>query len=127
MNILLIFPGIEHGVTTYSDRGGWAPILFGYPAITLPHLAALVPKEHEVEIINENYDKIDFDADVDLVGITSLTMTAPRVYRIADEFRKRGKTVVIGGFHASALPEEAKEHADSVVAVSYTHLTLPTN
>lgn len=115
MKILLIFPGIEHGVTTSKDRGGWAPILFGYPAITLPHLAALVPNNHNVEIINENYDEIDFNADADLIGITSLTMTAPRVYQIADEFRKRGKTVVIGGFHASALPTEAKEHADSVV------------
>lgn len=42
-------------------------------------------------------------------------MTSTRVYQIADEFRKRGKTVVIGGFHALALPEEAKQHADSVV------------
>jgi len=115
MKILLVFPQIKHGVTTCEDRGSWAPILFGYPAITLPHLAAMTPNGHDIEIINENYDKLDFNADVDLVGLTSLTMTAPRVYEIADEFRKRGKTVVIGGFHASALPEEAKEHADSVV------------
>jgi len=115
MKILLVFPSIEHGVATSKDRGSWAPILFGYPAITLPHLAAVTPKGHEIEIINENYDKLDFDIDVDLVGITSLTMTAPRVYTIADEFRKRGKAVVIGGFHASALPKEAKQHADSVV------------
>ncbi len=115
MKILLIFPAIEHGVSTIEDRGGWFPILFGYPSITLPHLAAITPKEHEIEIINENYDKIDFNKEVDLIGITSLTMTAPRVYQIADEFRKRGKTVIIGGFHASALPEEAKQHADSVV------------
>jgi radical SAM superfamily enzyme YgiQ (UPF0313 family) len=38
-----------------------------------------------------------------------------RAYEIADSFRKRGKTVVIGGYHATALPEEAKQHADSVV------------
>ena len=72
MKILLIFPRIEHGVTTYKDRKGWAAILLGYPAITLPHLAALTPRKHEVEIINENYDDIDFNQDVDLVGITCL-------------------------------------------------------
>lgn len=115
MEILLIFPRIEHGVTTYKDKKRWAAILLGYPAITLPHLAALTPRKHEVEIINENYDDIDFDQDVDLVGITCLTMTSKRVYEIADEFRKRGKTVVIGGYHATALPEETKQHADSVV------------
>lgn len=115
MKILLVFPAIEHGVATAKDRGSWIPILFGYPAITLPHLAALTPKGHDIEIIDENYDKINFDKDVDLVGITSLTMTAPRVYHVADNFRKRGKTVIIGGFHASALPKEAKQHADSVV------------
>lgn len=115
MNILLIFPGIEHGVSTYKDKGKWSPILLGYPAITLPHLAALTPKKHSIEIINENYDNIDFDKDVDVVGITCLTMTSSRVYEIADEFRKRGKIVVIGGYHASALPEEVKQHADSVV------------
>jgi len=53
--------------------------------------------------------------DVDLVGITCYTMTAPRVYEIADEFRRRGKTVVLGGYHPTAMPEEAKQHADSVV------------
>jgi radical SAM superfamily enzyme YgiQ (UPF0313 family) len=124
MYILLIFPRIEHGVVTYRDKGSAASILLGYPAITLPHLAALTPKRHSVEIINENYDDINFDKKVDLVGITCLTMTAPRVYQIADEFRRRGKTVVIGGYHASALPEEAKQHADSVV-IGEAELTWP--
>jgi len=59
MKILLIFPGIEHGVTTHNERGGWAPILFGYPAITLPHLAALVPKKHEVEIQSLSFSEFD--------------------------------------------------------------------
>ena len=115
MKILLIFPRIDHGATTYEDKGSWSSILFGYPIITLPHLAALTPKKHFVKIVNENYDDIDFDEDADLVGITCYTMTAPRVYEIADEFRKRGKKVVLGGYHPTALPKEAKQHADAVV------------
>jgi radical SAM superfamily enzyme YgiQ (UPF0313 family) len=115
MNLSLIFPRIEHGVTTHSDRGSWGSIIFGYPEITLPHLAAMTPRDYSVEITNENYENIDYDKPVDLVGITSYTMTAPRVYNIADKFREKGVTVVLGGYHPSALPNEAIQHADSIV------------
>ncbi len=115
MKILLIFPKIEHGVTTHKDKGSWGSIIFGYPSITLPHLAALTPKKHSVKILNENYEDIDYEEEYDLIGITCLTMTAPRVYEIADEYRKRGMKVVLGGYHPSALPKEAKEHADSII------------
>ena len=115
MKILLIFPRIEHGASTFRDKGSWTSILFGYPIITLPHLAALTPKKYDVKLVNENYEDINFDEPVDLVGITSYTMTAPRVYEIADEFRRRGKKVVLGGYHPTALPHEAKQHADAVM------------
>ena len=49
------------------------------------------------------------------MGITVLTKTALRAYQIADAYRKKGVCVVLGGIHPSALPEEAKEHADAVV------------
>jgi len=115
MKVLLVFPAITHGMTTVKDKGSWRRIIAGYPIITLPHLAAITPNEHEVKILNENYDDINFDEDVDVVGITCYTMTAPRVYEIADEFRKRGKTVILGGYHPTAMPDEAKQHADSVI------------
>ena len=115
MKILLIFPAIEHGMTTIKDRNSWRRIITGYPIITLPYIAALTPTEHEVKIINEIYDDIDFDEDVDLIGITCYTMTAKRVYEIADEFRKRGKTVILGGYHPTAMTEEALQHADCII------------
>lgn len=116
MKILLVFPKIEHGASTFKDKDSWESILFGYPIITLPHLAGITPKKHVVKIVNENYDTLDFDEKkVDLVGITCYTMTAPRVYEIADEFRKRGIPVVLGGYHPTAMPDEAKQHADSIV------------
>ena len=115
MKILLIFPRVEHGQTSIKDKGSWSAFLFGNPIITLPHIAAITPEKHDVKIVNENYDDIDFDADVDLVGITCYTMTAPRVYEIAAEFRRRGKIVVLGGYHPTAMPEEAKQHADSII------------
>ncbi|MFO8077502.1 MAG: radical SAM protein [Thermoplasmatota archaeon] len=115
MKVLLVFPKIEHGATTVEDKGSWTSIVLGYPIITLPHLATITPRKYDVELVNENYEHLDFDTDADLIGITTYTMTAPRVYEIADEFRSRGKKVVLGGYHATALPEEAKQHADSVV------------
>ena len=124
MNIQIVFPRIEHGVVTFQDRGSWSSIILGYPAITLPHIAAITPKNYNVEIVDENYEDIDFDKNIDLVGITCLTMTSPRVYKIAEEFRKRGKTVVLGGYHPTALPNEAKQHADAVV-VGEAEITWP--
>ncbi|MEF8848927.1 MAG: radical SAM protein [Candidatus Thermoplasmatota archaeon] len=115
MKILLVFPEIKHGMTTVEDKKSWRNIILGYPIITLPHIAAITPDKYDVKIVNENYEDIDFNSDADLIGITCYTMTAPRVYQIADEFRKKGKTVVLGGYHATAMPEEALEHADSVI------------
>jgi len=115
MKILLVFPRIGHGVTTYKDKNSWRKIVVGYPIITLPHIASITPTKHSIKIINENYDDIDFNEDIEVVGITCYTMTAPRVYEIADEFRKRGKTVILGGYHPTALPEESIQHADSIV------------
>jgi radical SAM superfamily enzyme YgiQ (UPF0313 family) len=78
-------------------------------------LAAVTPKNHTMEMVDEAVEKVDFDTDVDLVAITTFTRSAPRAYEIADEFRKRGKKVVLGGYHVSALPNEAIKHADSIV------------
>lgn len=88
---------------------------FQLPPLALPVLAGLTPDHHEIKIIDENIDNIDFNSGADLVAITSMTSTAPRAYEIADRFRSRGAKVVMGGIHASALPEEALQHADSVV------------
>lgn len=59
-----------------------------------------------------------------MVAITTLTVTANRAYRIADRFRKKGVKVILGGPHASAMPEEAKSHADAV-AIGNAETTLP--
>lgn len=115
MKILLVFPRVEHGQTTIKDKGSWNAKLFGNPIITLPHMAAITPEEYDVKIVNENYMTLDFDEECDLVAISCYTMTAPRVYEIADEFRRRGKTVFLGGYHPTAMPDEAIQHADSVI------------
>ena len=86
------------------------------PPLTLEQLYALTPEDYEVKIIDERIgDKIDYNGKYDLIGITAFTAYANRAYEIADEFKKRNKKVVLGGYHPSALPDEAKKHADSVV------------
>jgi len=86
-----------------------------YPSITLEQLISVTPDKHEVEFIDERWQDVDLNWNGDLVGISTLTPSAYHAYEIADEFRKGGKTVVLGGYHPSALPEEAKQHADAVV------------
>jgi len=85
------------------------------PSLTLPHLAALAPDDVEVVIENDFFGEVDYEEKVDLVGITSYTSRALRAYEIADEFRRRGVPVVMGGIHVSLVPDEAAEHADTVI------------
>ncbi|MEM2089709.1 MAG: radical SAM protein [Candidatus Pacearchaeota archaeon] len=79
-------------------------------------LRALTPKEIKITITDENLGgKINFDSDADLILLLSvITAAAPKAYRIAYEFKKRGKTVGIGGPHPSVAPEEALEFCDFV-------------
>jgi radical SAM superfamily enzyme YgiQ (UPF0313 family) len=83
--------------------------------LTLPLMAALTPTQHEITVVDENVEPIDFDLPVDLVAITALTPIAPRAYEVADEFRRRGVRVVLGGVHPSLMADEAAKHADAVV------------
>ncbi len=83
--------------------------------LTLPLMAALTPSKYDIAVVDENVEPIDFDVDADLIAITALTPTAPRAYEIADEFKRRGKKVVLGGVHPSLMADEALTHADAVV------------
>jgi radical SAM superfamily enzyme YgiQ (UPF0313 family) len=86
-----------------------------FPPLSLLQVAALTPPEHEVAMQDEAVRDLDLTEPCDLVGMTAFTSSAPGAYDVADTFRARGIPVVIGGMHASACPEEALEHCDSVV------------
>jgi len=95
--------------------------LYGRPnAITGPLILGRILKDagHEVEVYEELYADTDFFKikDVDLFCLYTMTSSAPRAYWLADEIHNRTRArVLIGGMHASALPEEAAQHADQVV------------
>ena len=64
--------------------------VFKIPPLGLLNVAAVTPPDIKVSLTDENIDSIDFDKDVDLVGISTMTSAAPRAYEIARQFRKRG-------------------------------------
>jgi radical SAM superfamily enzyme YgiQ (UPF0313 family) len=84
--------------------------------LTLPYLAALTPREWDVELVDEQITDIDFGADVDLVAITTWTLNSYRAYDIARRFRDRKIPVILGGPHTFFHAEEAVEHCDAVAA-----------
>jgi len=85
------------------------------PSLALAVLSSLTPASHKVTVINDVIEEIDYSIPYDLVGITAMTSRVERAYQIADRFRSIGVRVVLGGIHATALPDEAKVHADAVI------------
>lgn len=85
------------------------------PGLVFPLLAAMAPKNWIVEIKLEVIDDVDFDTDVDLIGIGAMGHALFRAFDLATEFRKRGKPVFIGGYMASMVPELVLKYADSVM------------
>ena len=107
MKILLISPE--------RKRKKEEAFLFRLSFLNLPYVAAVTPPDIEVKIIDEAFEEVNFGEKLDLVGLTAQTPVAPRAYQIAAEFKKRGVPVVMGGVHASMLPEEALQHVDAVL------------
>jgi len=110
MNILFVYP-------TRLNASG-KPIKYRkafIPPLALAVLNGLTPEYHNTQIVNDIVEDIDFAGSYDLVAITAMTMQVERAYQIADTFRERGVKVIMGGMHPTILPQEAKQHADSVV------------
>jgi len=112
MKVLLINPENKKSIFAYRPEDVKA---FWFPKLSMPTIAAYTPSDVDVKIIDECVQDIDFNADVDLVGISVMTFLSTRAYEIAAKFRARGVKVVLGGIHVSMCPEEATQHADSVV------------
>jgi radical SAM superfamily enzyme YgiQ (UPF0313 family) len=106
--LLLINPSDEYKLNAIYIRN------FTYAPPSLAYLAALTPPDWDIRIIDENIEPVTCE-DADLVGITSMSWNAPGAYRISEQFRGKGIKTVMGGIHASMLPDEALRFVDSVV------------
>jgi radical SAM superfamily enzyme YgiQ (UPF0313 family) len=84
------------------------------PALNLAVLAALTPDDWDVELVYETIEDVPLDSDADLVGISGMGVGLWRGLALADAFRARGKTVVVGGPMATLVPEDVLAHSDAV-------------
>ncbi len=109
MKILLIKPKwfVHGGVYRFLEEVKFTPL----------HIAviAALSDGHEVRLCDNDWEEIPYGESFDLVGITTATFTSGRAYEIADRWRSRGAKVVLGGVHASLMPDECLEHADAAV------------
>ena len=112
MKILLVLPYDN----TYKVGAAFIPSLT-YQPLTLSILAALVPEDigADITLIDEGVQRFDYNKQhYDIVGISIVTSSSKRGYELADLFSKKGSYVLLGGHHATLLPDEAGLHADTV-------------
>ncbi len=111
--LLLILPA---GAIHRYKTGNFKKTL-KYAPLTLTYLASLIPDDLNIElkILDEGVQCIeDLDFDPDIVGISVMTGTAKRAYKISEHYRNQGKTVIMGGVHPTLNPNESKHYADSI-------------
>ena len=95
------------------------------PSLGLLTVAQSIRKGNEIEFINENIgDKINFNDEVDVVGITVTVDTLPRAIEIAEGFKKAGVPVIAGGIQITSCPESAKGHFDAL-CIGFAEKTWP--
>jgi len=92
-------------------------VIASLPSLGLLTLAGMVPEDVAMEYVEvPDVSALDrLPGDFDVVAISSFSAQIKEAYALADRYRAHGTTVVTGGLHVSALPEEALRHADSVV------------
>jgi radical SAM superfamily enzyme YgiQ (UPF0313 family) len=97
------------------DRGNTVAAL---PSLGLLTLAGLTPREIELDYLEMSVvgDPPEPPGEFDAVAISSFSARIKDAYRLADHYRSLGVKVILGGLHVTALPEEARLHADAVVA-----------
>ena len=108
--LLLVNPQNRH-------RIGFAlSVTSRYPPLSLGILAALVPDNWDIKILDENFEKFEEtkDNDPDFVGITAFTSNVYRAYQIAGHYHEKGIPVILGGNHATMMPGEASQYVDVV-------------
>jgi len=110
LNAGMQLPGFAQRGTTIAEL----------PSLGLLTLAALTPSSwdleyYEMDGFDASYIKSLGTSDFALIAISALTARILTAYRIADELRSCGKTIVLGGLHVTACPREAMLHADAVV------------
>lgn len=106
---------VEIIIIVHVHRYRWGHEKDFVPPITGIHLAALTPPGHDVRVVHQQVEAVDLETGADLVALSFFSGFAEEAYRLADEFRARGRTVVAGGPHVTFWQDEALGHCDAVV------------
>jgi radical SAM superfamily enzyme YgiQ (UPF0313 family) len=101
------------GAEVFGGRG-FAPAT-AMADLSVATVAAFAPADFKVSLCDEHIAPVDFHTDADFVGITGKVRQFGRMQAIAAEFRRRGKTVIIGGPYASVAPETVRPHCDILI------------
>lgn len=99
-------------------------VIASLPSLGLLTLAGLTPPQvdtHYLEVPDIK-DVPDVPGEFDAVAISSFSAQIREAYELADRYRARGTKVILGGLHVSAVPDEARAHADAVVILSLIHI-----
>lgn len=115
MKIKFICPTREWLRVKQADAKPEGSFFLRLPTLTAATIAGLTPSDFDFELIDEQIDYLDFDAQVDLVAITCNTATANRAYEIAKKYKKRNIPVVLGGIHPTLNSDEAKNYGTVVI------------
>jgi len=117
MKVKFILPAlVEAAAPGFSaDQRTRRPIKYSlFPPLGLAQLAAFLDPDDDAELVDEHVDPLTLDDQPDLVAIEVYITNARRAFRIADQYRRRGVFVILGGLHVTSLPEEAARHADAI-------------
>jgi radical SAM superfamily enzyme YgiQ (UPF0313 family) len=109
MRLTYVHPAIGHRAHESYIRS-WQ-----MESLPIAVLAGLTPAEVSIKFYDDRLESIPFDEPTDLVALPVETYTANRAYQIASEYRARGIPVVMGGFHATLMPDEVARYADALV------------
>ena len=124
MKILLVNPAQSLSLYTFSEISDITGVAAFMPNLAVPTLAALTPSPIQVHCVDDTCEPIDYETDWDLVGITGYITQRLRMFEIADEFRRRGVPVAIGGPYASLSSFTVRPHAD-ILFMGEAELTWP--
>ena len=107
---------------SWSGRGSSpdVPAALGFDRAAAPyagiHLASLLPRDWEIELIHEMARDVDLEMDVDVVFISTMDFCAPHARDMAQTFRRRGIPVIVGGLYPTLNPEYFNTAGIAVVA-----------
>lgn len=117
MRLRFVYPRFQRHAEAHPELLSCVPAneYLGPPSLAIASLAAITPDNWQYDFRDDRWEDVGLDDQVDLVALSFFTAAARRGLELADQFRARGRRVVVGGIFATTMSEEALKHADAVV------------